>query len=1002
METPPTDTSEEDNEGTRSGSRQPSQQSPGAPPPDWQPSQTAPDHQPPPRAAGTGYGGVPPSARAEGVSPTLRGPPLAFHPILLPRPGALGSAPPAHRHLYQQPLHPLPFAYTDAGELGDIEPGRYTPGLHHRSGPEAGPPPAHASFTARRPEGPWRAFPGPRLVVRPVRPMHPRPEGAAANAALDAAAPPGAAPPPLVYLIPSYGAPPRTAPGVATPALGVVRHRSGLQGHPAGAAWGLDPRAAAHGPPYGLPPLQPQPAQHLQHPEYGQHQHPLRPVTEPGAAGPLRRASAAAGEQSGDSRGAAEGGEQEGSPASPSELSPATGTQERIEVTVAVRVAAGGRRQPRGGDAAAESRAGYTRGPVSGVFDVPRYLAGRDCIHNSGRWMSRSNFERVGGSKMAKWYRSIRVLPDLEPLGDWLERHNMPVTKGPARRSSKRPADSGDELGLGQVHETVESPDMAGSSGGDAMVAAAAGASASAAQEYDYEPTSHDDRLVAQQGGAGVDGEGDGGHVRRMLTSTSPLPHHLIRLPLRNSEGPNRTAEGLYSIPSGRSWGAAAAQSAAAGDAGMGQQASGEVDEDGGDDVATLQWLLRQTGRSRGLRGTAQDPQPQPQSPPAQQQVLITPSMQVPIRWAEPQQDPSLSRPTRRHRPSQPDEPSPEPETGLLPAAGGDTTGGGGRMPLARQEPRHSPSYGLRPGLVLQGLPAAAGPASARDEPDRPHFYPYALSGPPGRPYYQVARRPTGGPFTLPRGGGGGAGGGGGGGGRGGGGGSGAGGGAGGGGGYGELAPGHPGAVGAPPDSASVRQWQQHAFGAAARDGSQQEERRHKQRQPYQREGEQGQEQEGGPGEGEEAEEDQGRFRPQDQSSRDEQASPSPPPQQQQQYHYQHPHPHQHQLEQQQHEELEGYATRHRAMRRRRQQQRGSSAEEEEEWDPQSQAAGSGMLPQPIPGYQSIRPSLATVYPLAHMRSQEGAWRSAQPPLPGRRRSPSEWTHSPEDQQPPE
>lgn len=46
---------------------------------------------------------------------------------------------------------------------------------------------------------------------------------------------------------------------------------------------------------------------------------------------------------------------------------------------------------------------------------------------------------------MAKWYRSIRVLPDLEPLGEWLERHDMPVLRGPARRSRKRVAQDSDE-----------------------------------------------------------------------------------------------------------------------------------------------------------------------------------------------------------------------------------------------------------------------------------------------------------------------------------------------------------------------------------------------------------------------------------------------------------------------------------------------------------------------------------------------------------------------------
>nr|ALD82611.1 regA [Pandorina morum] len=139
-----------------------------------------------------------------------------------------------------------------------------------------------------------------------------------------------------------------------------------------------------------------------------------------------------------------------------------------IEVTVAVRVGSSGTRRARGGggrSADEDSRSGYMRGAATGMFDVPRYLAGRDCIHNGTRWMSRSNFEKVGGSKMAKWYRSIRVLPDLEPLGEWLERHHLPVTKGPARRSRKRPniGDSGDEQASGAGQDPAEGADATGS-----------------------------------------------------------------------------------------------------------------------------------------------------------------------------------------------------------------------------------------------------------------------------------------------------------------------------------------------------------------------------------------------------------------------------------------------------------------------------------------------------------------------------------------------------------
>nr|ALD82610.1 rlsA [Pandorina morum] len=120
------------------------------------------------------------------------------------------------------------------------------------------------------------------------------------------------------------------------------------------------------------------------------------------------------------------------------------------QVTVCVTVAVRGKKAGRGPGAredAAAMHGGYVRGPVCGDFDLVRYLDGRDCVMSGGRWVSKSQFEKIGGSAMAKWYRSIRVLPDLEPLGEWLERHGLPVTKGPARRSRKRPniGDSDDE-----------------------------------------------------------------------------------------------------------------------------------------------------------------------------------------------------------------------------------------------------------------------------------------------------------------------------------------------------------------------------------------------------------------------------------------------------------------------------------------------------------------------------------------------------------------------------
>ncbi|GFR50699.1 hypothetical protein Agub_g12954, partial [Astrephomene gubernaculifera] len=75
-----------------------------------------------------------------------------------------------------------------------------------------------------------------------------------------------------------------------------------------------------------------------------------------------------------------------------------------------------------------------------GLFHPERYLAGGDCIERppgSGVFLSRSQFERAGGAVTAKWHRSIRVLPQLERLGSWLERHGLPVLKGSSRRRGR-------------------------------------------------------------------------------------------------------------------------------------------------------------------------------------------------------------------------------------------------------------------------------------------------------------------------------------------------------------------------------------------------------------------------------------------------------------------------------------------------------------------------------------------------------------------------------------
>nr|AXS68443.1 RegA [Volvox obversus] len=272
---------------------------------------------------------------------------------------------------------------------------------------------------------------------------------------------------------------------VSTPAAAAGREEAPLQSGslPQGSARQQpSPSAAAAAAATPVPQLQ-QP----QNPQYHEHQEQPPPPQQHEPAGTLTGASAGspgsaadAPVQSAENHGHGAGDSSAGDGAGGGGAAAARGPPQQelgqnleelvaalppgpIHVTVAVRVGAGGRR-PRGGNARVteeEARSGYMRGHACGVFDVPRYLAGRDCIHNGSKWMSRSQFEKLGGSKMAKWYRSIRVLPDLEPLGEWLERHGMPVTKGPARRSRKRPAESGDEqMGQGTEQETaVASPE---------------------------------------------------------------------------------------------------------------------------------------------------------------------------------------------------------------------------------------------------------------------------------------------------------------------------------------------------------------------------------------------------------------------------------------------------------------------------------------------------------------------------------------------------------------
>nr|AIF73527.1 RlsD [Volvox ferrisii] len=116
-------------------------------------------------------------------------------------------------------------------------------------------------------------------------------------------------------------------------------------------------------------------------------------------------------------------------------LPPGASLPPPVEVTVAVRLNGA---PPLDEEPRCSGYGYYVRGPACGVFDPELYVNRHDCIRYEGMLVSRSHFEKLGGSNMAKWYRSIRVLPELEPLGEWLERHGLPVIKGAARRSRPR------------------------------------------------------------------------------------------------------------------------------------------------------------------------------------------------------------------------------------------------------------------------------------------------------------------------------------------------------------------------------------------------------------------------------------------------------------------------------------------------------------------------------------------------------------------------------------
>ncbi|PNG99054.1 hypothetical protein TSOC_015167, partial [Tetrabaena socialis] len=56
-----------------------------------------------------------------------------------------------------------------------------------------------------------------------------------------------------------------------------------------------------------------------------------------------------------------------------------------------------------------------------------------DCILYGGNYVGRSRFEALAGSKVARWYRSIKVAGSDLALGDWLLAGGVPVYKNRSR-----------------------------------------------------------------------------------------------------------------------------------------------------------------------------------------------------------------------------------------------------------------------------------------------------------------------------------------------------------------------------------------------------------------------------------------------------------------------------------------------------------------------------------------------------------------------------------------
>ncbi|GLI61004.1 hypothetical protein VaNZ11_003265 [Volvox africanus] len=78
---------------------------------------------------------------------------------------------------------------------------------------------------------------------------------------------------------------------------------------------------------------------------------------------------------------------------------------------------------------------------VQGVFHADRYLANQDCIQYENKFISRSAFEKAGGSTTAKWHCSIKIAGTQSvTLGNWLNSKGLPVLKGGSRKSKRQRA----------------------------------------------------------------------------------------------------------------------------------------------------------------------------------------------------------------------------------------------------------------------------------------------------------------------------------------------------------------------------------------------------------------------------------------------------------------------------------------------------------------------------------------------------------------------------------